>query len=186
MRNFKLWLEEQEQLEENMIKTGALGLAAALGMGGAAQAQDGPKKFMVHSQGFHDKPAVHHNIEADSIHIRSINSLKEVIKNHAQAKPYYSDFNIEIIESKEAGQKSLLVEVSATVNAENAEQAKKMVTRDIISAVGKFSKGGNLQKMLDMKDLKAHTQVFQNENQLQPIPVNMKFRVSMNGIEEVK
>lgn len=180
---FKLWLEEQEQFDENMFKTGALGLAAALGMGGAAKAGEPLKQYMVHSQGISDKPAVHHNIEADSIHIRSINSLKEVIKSHAQAKPYYSDFNLEIIESKEAGQKSLLVEVTATVNAESPEQAKKMVMRDVMSAVGKFSKGGNLQKMLDIKDLAAHTTV---ENQIQPIPVRMKFRVSMNGIEEVK
>jgi hypothetical protein len=184
MNRFKTWLEEQEQYDENMLKTGALGLAAALGMGGAAKAGEPLKQYTVHSQGFQEKPAIHHNIEADSFHIRSINSLKEVIKGHAQAKPYYSEFNIEIIESKEAGQKSLIVEVYATVNAQTPEQAKLMVTRDIMSAVGKFSKGGNLQKMLDMKDLKAHTQTL--ENQAQPITVRMKFRVSMNGIEEIK
>lgn len=187
MNRFKTWLEEQEQYDENMLKTGALGLAAALGMGSAAQAKNNNlQQYMVHSQGFNEKPAVHHNIEADTIQIRSINSLKETIKHHAQSKAYYSDFNIEIIESKEAGQKSLIVEVSATVNAESPEQAKLMVTRDIMSAVGKFSKGGNLQKMLNMKDLKANMQAHQTENQMQPIPVNMKFRVSMNGIQEIK
>jgi hypothetical protein len=140
------------------------------------------QQYTVHSQGFKEKPAIHHNIEADSVHIRSINSLKEVIKGHAQAKPYYSEFNIEILESKEAGQKSLIVEVYATVNAQTPEQAKLMVTRDIMSAVGKFSKGGNLQKMLDMKDLKAHTQV---ESNTQPITVKMKFKVTAQGIQEL-
>jgi len=115
--------------------------------------------------------------------MRSINSLKQTIKHHAQAKPYYSEFNIEIIESKEAGQKALVVEVHAVVNAQSAEQAKLMVKRDVMSAVGKFSKGGNLQKMLDMKDIKSHTQV---ESKTQPITVNMKFKISENGIEEIK
>jgi hypothetical protein len=187
MRTFAEWLEEQEQLEENMLKTGALGLAAALGMGSAAQAKNNSlQQYVVQSQGLSDKPAIHHNIEADSIHMRSINTLKEVIKHHAQSKAYYSDFNIEIIESKTANEKSLIVEVQATVNAQNEEQAKQMVTRDIMSAVGKFSKGGNLQKMLDMRDLKGNMQVHQVENMMQEIPVKMKFKVSMRGIEEIK
>jgi len=181
METFQNWLQNQQQIDENILKTGTLGLAAGLGLGSAAQAQN--QQYNVTSQGFNEKPATHHNIQADEIQINSINSLKEVIKSHAGAKPYYSNFNIEIIESKEAGKKSLLVEVFATVNAETPEQAKLMVTRDIMSAVGKFSKGGNLQKMLNMKDLKARTQV---ENQIQPIPVKIKFKISMNGIEEVK
>ena len=187
MKTFIEWLEEQEQLEENMLKTGALGLAAALGMGSAAQAKNNNlQQYVVQSQGFNEKPAIHHNIEADSVHIRSINTLKEVIKHHTQSKPYYSDFNIEIIESKRANEKSLIVEVQATVNAQNEEQAKQMVTRDIMSAVGKFSKGGNLQKMLDMQDLKKHMQAHQVENAMREIPVDMKFKISMNGIEEIK
>lgn len=64
------------------------------------------QQYTVHSQGFKEKPAIHHNIEADSVHIRSINSLKEVIKG------------------------------------QTPEQAKLMVTRDIMSAVGKVTAQG--------------------------------------------
>lgn len=186
MKNFKLWIKEQEQLDENLLKTAAIGTAAALGMGTTAQAKNNNlQQYMVHSQGNYDKPAIHHNIEADSTYIRLIDSLKKVIIHNTQSKPYYSEFNIEIMESKTSNEKSLLVEVNAVVNAQNEEQAKQIVTRDIMTAVGKFSKGGNLQKMLDMKDLKAHTQVHQLENQSQPITVNMKFKISMNGIEAI-
>jgi len=180
---FKNWLENQEQYDENLLKTGALGLAAGLGMASAAQAKNNNlQQYMVQSQSYNEKPAIHQNIQADEINIRSINSLKETIKHHAQSKAYYSEFNIEIIESKEQGQTALVVEVNAIVNAENEQQAKQMVTRDVMAAVGKFSKGGNLQKMLDTKGMQVHKL---GENQVQPFKINMKFELTNKGIRTI-
>jgi hypothetical protein len=156
MKNFKLWLNEQ----------------------------DAPQQYTVHSQSFNEKPAFHHNIEADSIHIRSITTLKQTIQHSIQSKPYYSEFLIEIIESKEAGQKSLIVEISAKVNAQNEQQAKAIVTRDVMSAVGKFSKDGNLQKLLNMKDFNNRmTATVENQNTI--IPIKIKLQITENGIKEI-
>jgi len=173
---FSVWLEARENLDESFGRAGVMGLAAAAGMAGAAQAKNaGLNQYMVNSQSFSEKPAVSYNLKQDEIQMRSITALKESIRNSIQSKGYYSSFLIEIIEQKEANQKSLVVEVSATVNAESEQQAKQMVTRDVMAAVGKFSKGGNLQKMLSM----GNTQVTQiGENQVRPFKVVMKYRVT--------
>jgi hypothetical protein len=68
------------------------------------------------------------------------------------------------------------------VNANSEEEAKKMVTRDIMMGTGMFTaqNGKNLQKLLNLKDLKD-MQIIPLKENTGAFQIHMKFRIGSSS-----
>ena len=175
MKKFTDW--RQEQTNED-LKTALLGTAATAALAGSAQGA----KYGVNVQSYGEKPATT-QIADDSIEIRALDKhLEQSIKGYAAKKPYYQEFNINIIQAKSAGKAELIVEVNAVVNANSEEEAKKMVTRDIMMGTGMFTaqNGNNLQKLLNLKDLRD-MQIIPYQENTGAFQIHMKFRIGSSS-----
>ena len=159
MKEFKVWLEELEQLEEGrlgLIGGLALGAASLFG-GGKATAQQPPQQQQNPIHGFSidellqgktnkqvDAGSEHISVwelsREDRIFVEAWGKLKEKFDNNLVEKSsHFQSVYIRIIKSEEPNKKMVVrVEVAAEIQAPDREQAKAMLINLLMRESGKL------------------------------------------------
>lgn len=147
------------------IGTAALALASLFPSIGQAADHHFSRSALVHA-GKSDK-----QLQSDEYYINSWTMIKEKITNQMNSKGYIKNFYIEIIKEEHNGQKRIVVDINAKVEAESKEQAKRMLIYEIMRESGKAGLQGEAIKGL--KQILMHT-----ENTKQIFDISIKLSIN--------